>query len=76
MIKVHDLTLLAKECLLLDKSFSVLMDMTEILTPYATAFRYPGDVLCPDIADVEEAINLSKELLAFVASKFSDDFKG
>jgi len=39
------------------------MNLTEILTPYATAFRYPGDVLCPDIADVEEALNLSKELL-------------
>jgi len=76
VLKVHDLTMLVKECVLLDSSFSVLMSLTEILTPYATAFRYPGDVLCPDVADVEEALKLSKELLVFVLSKFSDEIKG
>jgi len=52
------------------------MNLTENLTPYATAFRYPRYLLCPDITDVEEALSLSKELLAFVLSKLSDEFKG
>ncbi len=43
VIKVHDLTLLVKECLLLDRRFSSLVEISETLTPYAVAFRYPGD---------------------------------
>jgi len=72
VIKVHDLTLLVKECVLLDRSFSSLVEVSEILTPYAIAFRYPGDMLVPEIADVEEAIELSAKLLGFVENKFKE----
>lgn len=75
VIKVHDLTLLVKECVLLDRSFSSLVEMSEILTPYAVAFRYPGQLLVPEIADVEEAINLSEKVLDFVVSKFPEELK-
>ena len=72
VMKVHDLTLLVKECVLLDRSFSSLMEISEILTPYAIAFRYPGDMLVPEIVDVEEAIELSEKVLDFVENKFKE----
>jgi len=72
VMKVHDLTLLVKECVLLDRSFSSLMEISEILTPYAIAFRYPGDMLVPEIVDVEEAIELSEKVLDFVEDKFKE----
>lgn len=43
--KVHDLNVLIEQCIELEKTFAQLRDISEILTPYATAFRYPGDVL-------------------------------
>jgi len=45
------------------------MDMADILTPYATAFRYPGDVLEPELADVLEALQLAQKILEYVEGK-------
>jgi len=72
VMKVHDLTLLVKECVLLDRSFFSLVEVSEILTPYAIAFRYPGGMLVPEIVDVEEAIELSEKVLDFVENKFKE----
>lgn len=46
--KVHDLSVLIEQCMELDRTFAQISDISEILSPYATAFRYPGDVLEPD----------------------------
>jgi len=72
LMKVHDLTALVKECSILDVSFEVLLDMVEILTPYATAFRYPGDFFEPDQLDAEEALQLSAKVLEFVQDKLPE----
>jgi len=71
-MKVHDLTVLVKECSILDVSFEVLLDMVEILTPYATAFRYPGDFFEPDQLDAEEALQLSAKVFEFVQDKLPE----
>jgi len=39
----------------MDDSFDVLVNMAEVLTPYATAFRYPCDLLEPAPVDAKEA---------------------
>lgn len=45
--RVHDLVLLVEECADLDISFEELAEAAEILTPYGTAFRYPGNASEP-----------------------------
>jgi len=70
--KVHDLTALVKECSALDTSFASLMDLADVLTPYVIAFRYPGDVLEPEIADAREALELAEKVLGFIENKLPD----
>lgn len=73
--KVHDLTALIEQCEGLDRTFEQIRDACEILTPYATAFRYPGDVLEPDLSDVEEALRLAKIVLDFVHQRMPEKVK-
>jgi len=72
LMKVHDLTALVKQCLELDGAFEELMDMADVLTPYAIAFRYPGEVLEPDALDAEEALALADSALEFISGKIPD----
>jgi HEPN domain-containing protein len=64
--KIHDLSVLIDQCGVLDTAFLQISNVSEILTPYATTFRYPGDVLEPEFHEVIEAINLAKMVLDFV----------
>lgn len=74
-LKTHLLTVLVEQCILQDDDFENLRNAAEILTPYATAFRYPGDSLEPIAADVEEAIQLADEVYSFVLNKMSHEFR-
>ncbi len=69
ILKVHDLTLLIKECMAIDTSFDSFVDAADILTPYAVVFRYPGDVLEPTDDEAKEALQLAKAMMEFVAVK-------
>jgi len=51
------------------------VDIAEVLTPYATAFRYPGDVLEPAPVDAEEALTLAEQLFAFVLEKLPKEIQ-
>ena len=73
--KVHDISVLIEQCMELDRTFAQILDISEILSPYATAFRYPGDVLEPDPSDAEEAFKLAGVVLDFVLKKMPDDVK-
>jgi HEPN domain-containing protein len=64
--KIHDLSVLIEECINVDRNFEQLRDLAEILTPYAIAFRYPGEILEPELLDAEEALNLAKKAFDFV----------
>jgi len=74
--KVHDLAVLIEQCMDLDRTFEQIRDISEILTPYATAFRYPGDVLEPDPSDAEEAFRLAGVVLDFVLQRMPEYVKG
>jgi HEPN domain-containing protein len=67
--KTHLLLPLLAECERLDSAFEVLAEAAEALTPFATAFRYPGDVLDPEPADVEEAILFAEAVVDFVMTR-------
>ena len=61
--KTHDLEVLIGLCAEYDPSFENLADAADILNPYATEFRYPGDVTEPGREDVKEAIASLSQLL-------------
>jgi hypothetical protein len=60
------LVLLIDACVELDASFSQLEEAAEILTPYGTTFRYPGDSTEPLLSDALEAIDCAKRILDHV----------
>ena len=74
--KIHDLTVLAEQCRQIDSTFGQLMDIAETLTPYATAFRYPGDILEPEESDTEESVKLANRVLNFVLERMPEEVKG
>lgn len=74
--KVHDLAVLIEQCMDLDRTFEQIRDISGILNPYATAFRYPGDVLEPDPSDAEEAFRLAGVVLDFVLQRMPEYVKG
>jgi len=73
--KIHDLSVLVEQCMELDSTFDRLKEIPEILNPYATAFRYPGDVLEPEAADADEAYELASMVFEFVVVRMPEELK-
>jgi HEPN domain-containing protein len=73
--KIHDLSFLVEQCKELDIEFEQILYISSILTPYAIAFRYPGDVIEPDPQDAYEALRLAVEVFDFVLNKMPDDVR-
>ena len=48
--------------------FTSLEDAAIALTPYAVAFRYPGEVTLPTVEQAEEGRRFMHEVCAFVAT--------
>lgn len=69
IVRTHDLTALNDLCARLDSNFDKLYDEIEFLNPYSTMFRYPGDIIEPELIEVEEAINNAEKVLDFVNKK-------
>jgi hypothetical protein len=57
--KTHNLVVLLESCLTFDINFEILRDSAEILTPYATEFRYPSDTIKPEKYEAEEALAIA-----------------
>ena len=53
------------------------MDAASLLTPYAVAYRYPGEsaVLEPDRAEFDEALRAASDVVQFVLSLLPSDVK-
>src|ERR1700681_4036825 len=62
----HDLVELQGQCRSVDDGFYVLAAAAEMLTPYATQFRYPGGPISPPPADAERAVRLAQDVFDFV----------
>jgi len=56
-----------------DPTFAELMDIADLLTPYAVAFRYPGDVLEPTMEDTREALDSAGKVLEYVLARLPGD---
>lgn len=68
--RTHDLKRLVHIAATDDDSFSQWREAAITLTPYATAYRYPGEsaVSEPSRAEFEEALKLATGLVTFVGS--------
>lgn len=71
--KTHDLSLLVNLAVRADSGFTQWLDAAEQLTPYATAFRYPGEALAPSAQEFQKALQAAEGLYAFVLSTLPND---
>ncbi len=73
--RTHDIRLLIQLAIRINPSFEYYQETSEILTPYATEFRYPSDVMQPNPEELEDALIKAEELFDFVISLLPDEIK-
>jgi HEPN domain-containing protein len=66
--KTHDLELLMTLAAPVAPRFATMLDTADRLTPYAVAYRYPGEVLVPSDDEVSFALAAAKTILEYVES--------
>jgi len=66
--KTHNIQLLVTLAIPFEARFSSWLEAAERLTPYAVTFRYPGEILEPDRAEFDQALQAAEGLYAFVLS--------
>ena len=67
--KTHDIQALMAAAQPADPAFDKWLAFGERLTPYATAFRYPGEELEPDREEYQTALADAAGVVAFVLSR-------
>jgi HEPN domain-containing protein len=67
--KTHNLVLLLNLCITIAPEFSELEDAANTLTPYAVAFRYPGEDAEPTTDEVEDALQFTRHMFSFVSNR-------
>ena len=71
--KTHHIPLLVSLATPFAPEFSAWLEAAERLTPYAAAFRYPGEILEPDRAEFEMALEAAEGLYKFVLSQLPEE---
>jgi HEPN domain-containing protein len=66
--KTHDVGLLIERAMTIEPGFGSWLDMGDWLTPYATAYCYPGQEDQPELEDFEEAIDAALTIFRQVLS--------
>lgn len=67
--KTHNLSVLITISASVDPGFQQLLDAGDTLTPYATAFRYPGGLLQPERDEAASALDMAGSILKFVSER-------
>jgi len=66
VVKTHDVRFLVNQALAFEPGFGEWLDAAAYVTPYATAYRYPDEVLEPEKGEFETARDAAAGLVAFV----------
>lgn len=66
--KTHDLRLLVTMASEIEPKFTAWFDVAEQVSPYATAYRYPGETLEPTDEEYLQAFKSAGEFYEFVCS--------
>ncbi|MCP4756270.1 MAG: HEPN domain-containing protein [Proteobacteria bacterium] len=64
--KTHDIRLLVQMAIKANPAINQYEDSADLLTPYATEFRYPGEIMNPSKEELSEAITKAEEILNFI----------
>jgi HEPN domain-containing protein len=64
--KTHQLEPLIKVCAMIDPQFQQFIAAAQVLSPYASEFRYPGGRIEPPEAEARDAYQYATDILAFV----------
>jgi HEPN domain-containing protein len=64
--KIHDLRVLVSTAEAIETGFIEFYESAERLTPYATVYRYPGEVFHPDFEEFNQAFQDAENILNFV----------
>jgi hypothetical protein len=70
--KTYDLSVLIQLAMHFNEGFSSLLEDGETLTPYATAFRYPGEEIEPLNEEFDLAAKSANNIFDFVISLLPD----
>jgi HEPN domain-containing protein len=73
--RTHDVRLLLQLAIAVEPSLQVHQEASEILTPYATEFRYPSDVMQPTEEELTEALEKAEEIFKFVVDLLPGEIK-
>ena len=73
VVKTHDVRFLVNQALVFEPVFEEWFEAAECVTPYATAYRYPDEVLEPTTEEFETAQEAAAGLVAFVQSVLPED---
>jgi len=73
--KSHELRYLLRLCAATEPGFQGLREAAETLTPYAQDFRYPGRRTDPSPDETGRALQLAREVLAFVLERLPDEVR-
>jgi HEPN domain-containing protein len=73
VVKTHDVRFLINRALAIEPGFEEWLEAAECVTPYATAYRYPDEVLEPEHEEFETARNAAIGLVAFVLSVLPEE---
>ncbi len=73
--RIHNVRTLITQAQSYDPQFAAWRETGEQLTPYAAAFRYPGEVFEPSMESFAEAEQGAAGLLAFVCSRLPEEVR-
>ena len=71
--KSHDLEILISLAKSVEPDFDSFVAMGEELTPYATLYRYPGEVIEPELSEFEDALKSAEKICDFVYSLLPEE---
>jgi len=66
--KTHDVRMLVTLAATLETGFKNWFDTAEALTPYASAYQDPGEILEPTRSEFEAALQMAKSLYQYILS--------
>lgn len=71
--KTHVIGEIAKDVLIFEPSLEPLLRRATEFTPYATMFRYPGELDIPPVEDAQDALILAQQIYDQVLAKIPEE---
>ena len=73
--RTHNLIALLAFCMPSEPAFAQWRTEAGMLTPYATEFRYPGDILNPEMDEVKQALVAAESIVDFVIQLLPEEVR-